>query len=562
MNVMSNAISLPLKKNRPLIPCTLAELEKKTEEWNNRPKLWEVKDSKVKVIISSVRLSKAKRHVESLKRWLFKASLNSNWRLVKKITVLLRNSYDNYLLSFHRITKSSGAKTAGVDGIKLNWNNEADHANTRKLVKAINRGKKYEPKPLRRVYIPKPDGTKRNLGIPTHFDRLYQAILTPAIETIVEMLVNKHKLNTFGFRPKIRAADAIGCLSSYAWKGSRATVLDMDIEKCFDQINHSYILKLTEEFGLSHYKQHINQMLQSGYIDIDGSLHDTDTGTPQGGVISPALANLVLRKTLDIPLATLHIKNTFNINCVSYADDAVIVLRPNGKNTTPEQLEKAMNTLKLTITENLLPAGLKIKESKTRVIMDSSPFNFLGFEIGRGRGIIPAKSKLKAAIHKINGMIRHGSQIKSINSVIRGFESYYSHFSSAKMWKQIGKLDWYVNRMIWKRRKKELHNLIKFSDIPKTTRYMPPKKGNSYLADPAFFTKRTWSDNPRKKTLYKKQAGICPICKCKMENEPSTLQVHHIHSKVHGGKDKNSNAQLIHESCHLSLHYHHQEDSV
>jgi hypothetical protein len=231
-------------------------------------------------------------------------------------------------------------------------------------------------------------------------------------------------------------------------------------------------------------------------------------------------------------------------------------MTPNN-NPTPEKLEKAMNTLKETITENLTPAGLRIKEAKTRTRMDASPFNFLGFEIGRGKGIIPAKSKLKAAIHKINGMVRHGSPIKAINSVIRGFESYYSHFSSAKMWKQIGKLDWYVGKMVWKRRTgTELQNLIKFSDIPKTTKYISPKKGNSYLADAKFFNNRAWSSNPRKKSLYKKQAGICPICKQKMENEPSMLEVHHIHSKVLGGKDKNSNAQLIHESCHLSLHYH------
>jgi RNA-directed DNA polymerase len=295
----------------------------------------------------------------------------------------------------------------------------------------------------------------------------------------------------------------------------------------------------------------IKEMLKSGFIDL-GSLSETNEGTPQGGVISPALCNLVVRQVLDIPIKKGKWIGIKNVNIVSYADDAVITISPNLK-SKPETVEMSVTRILSDIIMNLSEAGLELKQEKTRVIWDETPFDFLGFEISRGRGIRPSKKKLKNHHKKVTDLLKKGSRISNVNSTIRGFYNYYAHFSSGKMWKSLRKLDWYNGRWLWKKGM-DPKKIVTYTDIPKCTKYISPQRGATPLLPEyeKFFSDRKWTG--RKKYLAKKQKGLCPICNQKLGNDPSHLETHHIKPKGVGGKDKNSNVWLIHQSCHHLIH--------
>lgn len=505
--------------------------------------------------VPTIRYQKAEIHLDSLKRWLFKAVSKNDTKVVRYVSKLIARSFDNFRLSWKRVTTSTGSKTAGVDKVKWKHKDFSHFIRAFRMFKdSFGDSKKstYRTKPLRRVNIPKPDGSQRPLGIPTLSDRLIQSIYTPAIEVINEVLIHKYKLSTFGFRKSCRAQDAINCLSADANQGKNAMVIDMDIAKCFDKINHKYILNQIEKFGLhKDYQNWIKQMLHSGFVEM-GTLHETNEGTPQGGVISPALCNLVVRQVLDIPVVTTKVKAMSTIKIVSYADDAVITLVPE-QSCKKETISKGIQTTMQLIRENLKRAGLEIKESKTRIITDDTPFDFLGFEIQRGKGIRPSPKKIQTHHLKVKTLLRTRTRISNVNAVIRGFYNYYAHFSSGRMWKAIKKLDWYNRRWMWK---KGLNpkTLISFTDVPKTTKYRSPTKGSTPLIseDVKFYQDRQWT--PRKKYLANVQKDRCPVCNQRLGRDPSYLETHHILHKANGGKDKNTNVWLIHQSCHQQRH--------
>jgi RNA-directed DNA polymerase len=338
----------------------------------------------------------------------------------------------------------------------------------------------------------------------------------------------------------------------YAHKGKNAIAIDMDITKCFDRISHDYILESIKRFNLNEeYAIWIERMLRSGYIE-NGKFYTTQEGTPQGGVISPALCNLVLRQILDIPLSEKKFVGIKQLNCTSYADDAVIILTPNLGCKT-ETIERSVSSCLEYVKNNLSIAGLELNETKTKVITDDTPFDFLGFQISRGKGIRPPKKKIKAHHREVMSLLRKGSRMTNVNAVIRGFYNYYAHFSSGKMWKSLGKLDWYNTRWLWKKGL-NTESIVTFTDIPKTTKYISPKKGATPLLGEysQFYNDRLWPS--RKKYLAKKQKDVCPICNNRLGNNPSFLEAHHVLHKNKGGKDKNSNVILIHQSCHQMIH--------
>lgn len=570
----------------------------------------------------SLPLAKATKVIFKLQQRLFKAKSENRKRDVKYISGLISKSYYAFVLAFERVVrKNTGKKTAGVDGIKLKYCKE-DFINTHKkfyLPFILFGNKKYKPKPLRRIDIPKPDGTKRHLGIPTHWDRIYQAMLTFITETLAEVDIHTHKLNSFGFRRKIKTADAIACLSNLAHQGKNAIVIEADIQKCFDEISHEFIIKTLKEENLpKEVINNIQKMLKSGFIDITGLFHETDNGTPQGGIISPSLANLVLRKQLDIPFQKLKLIGINNNNLVTYADDLIINLSPNPK-TTSKTLIQTVSNMIAEIRINLLDVGLIIKDSKTSIMwngwnkpelpeeplnihpelqetQDYKPwikwkqkvdeiqglnwdigiqesteitFDFLGFQLGIGTGIRPAKKKLKLFLEKINNLIKTGANVKSaLNPIIRGFYNYYATFSSKEMYKDLGKCDWYISRQIWKRTgkngkytQKDLKSLVTYADIPKTTKYISVIKGASYLSEPQEYwdERESKTISSRKKFLWKQQKKTCPICRTSITLQDiidDRTETHHVLEKGKGGKNTNKNVILIHEQCHKKVHKH------
>ncbi len=283
-------------------------------------------------------------------------------------------------ISVRRVTQDNqGKKTAGVDGIKA-----LTPKQRLTLINKIALGSKV--KPTRRVWIPKP-GTeeKRPLGIPTMEDRALQALAKLGLEPEWE---TRFEANSYGFRPGRSCHDAIGAIFC-AIKHKSKYVLDADISKCFDRINHdALLLKLNTYPTL---RKQIRAWLKAGVMD-GKKLFPTTEGTPQGGVISPLLANVALHgiEELIVGLApkfdmrdsrghTLGLRDKIkSISCIRYADDFVIL---------HEDIE-VIKLCKSEIEKWLCGIGLELKPSKTRIshtlnkLNDENPgFNFLGFNV-------------------------------------------------------------------------------------------------------------------------------------------------------------------------------------
>lgn len=509
-------------------------------------------------------IKKAAKHVENLQKQLFKAIDTGKLRKSIRFGMLLKNSYYNKLLSLWKVAhQNQGRKTAGVDKVKIKLTNPWQVSQIMdNLARDLNE-EKWSPKPVRRIYIPKPDGTPRPLGIPTQYDRVVQTILNTILEVSVEHQIYCHKLGSYGFRKYHSTADAISNLVTYAHQGKQAIAIEADISKCFDKITHEYINSLLKGNTISRY---VEKLLTAGHLEIDGLLVTSNEGTPQGGVISPTISNLVLRSILDTPMALTPKKNfgkNINaINLTTYADDLVITISPKHSdqiNLTAWQSEVSQNVINW-LKQQLSMAGLELKESKTRIITADEPFNFLGYEIQRGKGIRLNGKMVKKLRTEVKGQLQRGRGqqrvLKAINPILRGVYNYAAKFSSGKMWKQLGKVDFDIAKRIHKLYKTYDIGQVKFADVPKTTKYMAPSKGATWLVNQEYWEKRNLSGlSPRKKNLYKAQKGICPHCKGKFTlNENEVLETHHLIPIGRGGKDKNSNVGLFHAQCHKQIH--------
>lgn len=220
------------------------------------------------------------RNVRRLQTRIVKAVKQGKWRLVKSLQRLLGHAWSGRLLAVRRVTENRGKKTPGVDGIV--WNTPGKKMNA---VQAL-RHKQYRAKPLRRIYIPKKNGKKRPLGIPTMFDRALQALHKLGLEPVAECLADK---NSYGFRPERSTQDAAEQIfNALRLKSSAEWVLEGDIKACFDEISHDWLLQ-----HVPMDKRVLKKWLQAGYMEKN-AFHDTTKGTPQGGIISPILANLCL----------------------------------------------------------------------------------------------------------------------------------------------------------------------------------------------------------------------------------------------------------------------------
>ena len=320
---------------------------------------------------------------------IYKATRDGNIQLTRKLQRRLVNSYKAKLLAVKRVTQDNrGRKTSGID------KKVADTSNTRfQLVNNLAIGSPALP--LRRVWIPKPGKTeKRPLGIPTIKDRAVQALLKLAIEPEWEA---KFEPNSYGFRPGRSCHDATKAIAQFLHQKPRY-VLDADIAKCFDKIDHE---KLLDKLGYTgSFRRQILYWLKSGVLDKN-VFSETDSGTPQGGVISPLLANIALHgleKHLTEFIQTLKIPDTGRANrrwmeknrkisslgIIRYADDFVVL----------HEQKWVVLALKTEVTRFLENIGLELSETKSRLthtlILQNDDtkeegfdgnigFNFLGF---------------------------------------------------------------------------------------------------------------------------------------------------------------------------------------
>lgn len=260
--------------------------------------------------------AKCHREVRKLQARIVKATREKKYGKVKALQWLLTHSFSGKALSVKRVTENRGRKTPGVDHIR--WS--TPEAKSQAILSLRRYG--YRPQPLKRVFIPKSNGKRCPLGIPTMKDRAMQALYLLALEPVSETTADRR---SFGFRSGRSTADAIEkCFKVLARGIAPKWILEGDITGCFDNISHDWLLRHIPTDSMI-----LKKWLTAGYMEKK-QLFPTDAGTPQGGIISPTLANLVLDGLEDRlhtcfgkPRTTEGIRAKLMVNYVRYADDCV-----------------------------------------------------------------------------------------------------------------------------------------------------------------------------------------------------------------------------------------------
>jgi len=536
---------------------------------------------------------KLERRVYKLQKRIYKASSRGDIKAVRRLQKTLMRSWSGRMLAVRRVTQDNqGKNTAGVDGVK-----KLSPVQRLTMVKNLElKGKSF---PTRRVWIPKP-GTdeKRPLGIPTMYDRALQALVKLALEPEWEA---RFEPNSYGFRPGRSCHDAVQAIF-LAIRYKAKYVLDADIAKCFDRINHGELLKKLNTFPTLRHQ--INAWLKSGVMD-GGQLFPTSEGTPQGGVISPLLANIALHG-MEERVKALMGKDANKRNALSlirYADDFVIL---------HEDLT-VVQRCKEIISEWLNGIGLELKPSKTRLAHtlykhegQDAGFNFLGFNIrqypvgkyntgynGNGKPlgfktlIKPSNQKVKIHYDSISEVISQhktapqAALIARLNPAIRGWANYYRTVVSkesyseldhkvywklkswaqrrhpnksgkwvkAKYWQTIGGDNWvFATRL-------EGENPLRLLKHQATeiVRHVKVKGDASPYDGNLVYWSTRMGKNPEVPknvaTLLKRQKGKCAHCGLYFTNE-SVMEVDHVIPKLKGGKNDYKNLQLLHRHCH------------
>jgi RNA-directed DNA polymerase len=369
--------------------------------------------------------------VRRLQVRIAKAVKEGRWNRVKALQYLLTRSLYAKLMAVKRVTSNQGRKTPGVDGVL--W--RGARAKWQAAVSLQRRG--YKPQPLKRIYIPKRNGKKRPLSIPTMSDRAMQAVHNLALVPIAETTADR---NSYGFREGRSCADAVdAAFKDLAQPNSATWVLEGDIKGCFDNISHKWLLE-----NIPMDKEILRKWLEAGYME-DGIKYPMRKGTPQGGIASPTLANM----TLDGLEETVHraVPWRSRVNFVRYADDFIVT----GKS-------------KRLLEENVIPAverflaerGLVLSQEKTVVTHIRDGFTFLGQTFrkhGRVLHITPSKEGVLALMEKVGTTIRcHVSSpmpvlIKKLNEQLRGWGNYHRHVVASRTFRHIDK---YVFDQLWR----------------------------------------------------------------------------------------------------------------
>ena len=348
---------------------------------------------------------------------------------------------------FKKVYKAKGA--AGIDGQSLSAFAENLGDNIEQLLTEL-KTKQYQPQPVRRVEIPKDDGGTRLLGIPTVRDRIVQQTLTDILTPIFDPHFHP---SSYGYRQGRSCHHAINKASQFIREYSRHHVVDMDLSKCFDKLDHRLIINsIKRRVTDSSVLKLIKSFLSSGVM-VSGEWQATDKGSPQGGVISPLIANIYL-DAFDQEMRQR------NHRIVRYADDILILCcsRSGAENALKQATKILEEDLKLTVNQ-----------SKTHIAHSDSGVKFLGVEIRtkytriQDKKLLGFKVKLKA-LTKRNGGKPLSEVIKRLNPLLRGFSQYFKIAHAQKAFKKIA--GWVRRRLrsiqlkLWKKPKR-LHRWLR-----------------------------------------------------------------------------------------------------
>jgi RNA-directed DNA polymerase len=422
----------------------------------------------------------AEDEVRRLQERIFRAAKEHQHARVRNLQRLVVRSYFAKALAIRQVTQiNSGKGTPGVDGCVCKTD-----AQRMGFLKSGLSLEGYRPSPVRRVYIPKADGKRRPLGIPTVKDRVMQALVKLALEPEWE---SRFEANSYGFRPGRSTHDAIKAI----WLGSNQTgssqwVVDADISGCFDNIDHDALLALVPE----HFHEVIRRWLKAGVVEL-GKHDDSLAGTPQGGVISPLLANIALdgierlfegeKKTGQPKLPSKKTGMNRGIQLIRYADDFVVFCpsREVAEQYVRPELERFLAT-----------RGLRLSDAKTKIAHIDDGFDFLGFSIRHQSGkviIKPQKEKVRKHVRAISEYLRtHRQQptagvIRDLNPVIRGWANYYRHVVSKRTFAAVDNAMWPM-LFKWAKRRHPTKSLYWVK-----TRYFPNRDlGRSWVLTDGF----------------------------------------------------------------------------
>lgn len=524
-----------MNSNKPNSVCcdTGAKLNNKTlrEEWENFD--WK----------------KAEKVVNRLQFRIAKATMDNNLNLAKKLQYMLVNNHYAKALAVKRVTTNKGHKTPGIDNIL--WDRPELKM---KAIYSLNNGT-YKPKALKRTYIDKDNGKKRPLGIPTMYDRAMQALYALALEPIAETTGDTL---SFGFRKYRSAMDAREQIfSALAKKTSAKWILEGDIKGCFDNISHDWLLE-----NIPMDKEILRKFLKAGFMD-KFTFYKTEDGTPQGGIISPILANMALDgieqllkekywKTSKGSVISYK-NNRKKVNFIRYADDFVVTACDEA--TAMEIKEMIKNFLSI--------RGLELSDEKTIITNIKDGFDFLGWNFRKFDDkkllIRPSIKSIRKFTNKVrnfiskNKAIKQEDLIKKLNPMIRGWGNYHQGAVSKDIFSDVDNdihealWNWAIRRhgkqslkkvknKYWKTingRKwvfiTENARLIKLSDIrivrdTKLKLTMNPftKEGEEYFKERKFH-KGARKISGKFKKIWIEQNGLCHKCNKPMDMDNKIL---------------------------------------
>lgn len=510
------------------------------------------------------------------------------------------------------ILQNDGAKTPGVDGTTAEDIRGREAGFARELAEELKAGR-YNPSPVRRVYIPKANGSLRPLGIPTMKDRAVQE----AIRMVLEPILESYFLNcSTGFRPSRRTMDAIHLITCFASNTAKMWwVVEGDIKGCFDNIPHKNLLGVLRQYVCDkRLLDTIRVILGAGIVTEEGKVARPNRGVPQGGVVSPLLTNAYLHELdkhwwrkyghlSETEKAKRRRQGLGNVQYVRYADDFVVMT--NGAKGYAEELRQEFGSV-------LSGLGLEMSAEKTHVTHVDDGFDFLGFNIHRKfseshnkklilvRPSVKNQKKFKEAALAVTDRSTVGddpaNKIRALNSLTTGWANYYRYVSSAKAFGRLGKFTYTrlyrwlkakhsnvsargsVGKFVIRQYRRRLNGRVYWvvyglrlqpMDKIKRKKYYVcwPEGGNPYLDDgkssrqvidpvPVPDEKHLWRGNsPQGAYAVARLERLAEVgYKCEECGSVVKLHAHHaVHQKDGGGHTK-ENIKILCRKCHQGKH--------